>query len=89
MGSVAIASSLGWKGWVVRLVLEATVLVLAEERETHGGQGVSLEELEALFESVIDFDLAGAVEDDDAAGSVWRRRVSKGVFSMIRRKQYP
>jgi hypothetical protein len=55
----------------VNLVLEATVLVLAEERETHGGQSVGLEELEALFEGVVDLDLAGAVEDDDAAGSVW------------------
>lgn len=53
------------------LVLEATVLVLAEQRETDGGEGVGLEELETLFEGVVDFDLAGAVEDDDAAGSVW------------------
>lgn len=52
------------------LVLEATVLVLAEERKADGGQSVGLEELEALFESVVDLDLAGAVEDDDAAGSV-------------------
>lgn len=52
------------------LVLEATVLVLAEERETDGRQGVGLEELEALFEGVVDFDLAGAIEDHDAAGSV-------------------
>jgi len=58
---------------LVRLVLEATVLVLAEEREADGGQGVGLEELEALFEGVVDLDLAGAVEDDDAAGSVWGR----------------
>lgn len=64
--------SLTWlKRGSVNLVLEATVLVLAEERETDGGQGVGLEELEALFEGVVDFDLAGAVEDDDAAGSVW------------------
>lgn len=54
-----------------RLVLEATVLVLAEEREADGGQGVGLEELEALFEGIVDLDLTGAVEDDDAAGSVW------------------
>ena len=57
----------------MNLVLEATVLVLAEERETDRGQGIGLEELEALFEGVVDFDLAGAVEDDDAAGSVWGR----------------
>lgn len=56
----------------VNLVLEATVLVLAEERETNGGQCVGLQELEALFEGVVDFDLAGAVEDNDASGSVWR-----------------
>jgi hypothetical protein len=60
-------------GWdVALLVLEATVLVLAEEREADGGQSVGLEELEALFESVVDFDLAGAVEDHDAASSVRR-----------------
>lgn len=58
---------------MTNLVLEATVLVLAEEREADGGQGVGLEELEALFEGVVDFNLAGAVEDDDAAGSVWGR----------------
>lgn len=52
------------------LVLEAAVLVLAEEREADGGQGVGLEKLQALLESVVDLDLAGAVEDDDAAGSV-------------------
>ena len=52
------------------LVLEATVLVLAEQREADGGQGVGLEELQALFEGVVDLDLAGAVEHDDAAGSV-------------------
>jgi hypothetical protein len=54
------------------LVLEATVLVLAEQREADGGQGVGLEELQALFEGVVDLDLAGAVEHDDAAGSVGR-----------------
>ena len=52
------------------LVLEATVLVLAEQRETDGGQGVGFEELQALFEGVVDLDLAGAVEHDDAASSV-------------------
>lgn len=52
------------------LVLEATVLVLAEERQADGGQSVGLEELKALFEGVVDLDLASAVEDDDAAGSV-------------------
>lgn len=54
-----------WK----RLVLEAAVLVLAEQRKTDGGQGVGFEELQALFEGVVDLDLAGAVEDGDAAGS--------------------
>lgn len=57
------------------LVLEATVLVLAEQREADGGQGVGLEELQALFEGVVDLDLAGAVEHDDAAGSVECRLV--------------
>jgi hypothetical protein len=57
------------------LVLEATVLVLAEQREADGGQGVGLEELEALFKGVVDLDLAGAVEHDDAAGSVECRLV--------------
>lgn len=52
------------------LVLEAAVLVLAEEREADGGQGVGLEKLETLFEGVVDLDLAGTVENDDAAGSV-------------------
>ena len=66
------------------LVLEATVLVLTEERETDGGQGVGLEELEALFEGVVDFDLAGAVEDDDAAGSGWGRYVSKDASSILK-----
>jgi hypothetical protein len=58
--------------WLDRgaLVFEATVLVLAEERETNGRQSIGLEELETLFESVVDFDLAGAVEDHYAAGSV-------------------
>jgi hypothetical protein len=74
---------------LVRLVLEATVRVLAEERETDGGQGVGLEELEALFKGVVDLDLAGAVEDDDAAGSVWEIYVSKDVFSMRRGSKYP
>lgn len=58
-------------GWCYNaLVLEATVLVLAEERKTDVRQGVGLEKLEALLEGVVDFDLAGAVEDHDAAGSV-------------------
>jgi hypothetical protein len=57
------------------LVLEATVLVLAEQREADGGQGVGLEELETLFEGVVDLNLAGAVEHDDAAGSVECRLV--------------
>lgn len=64
--------SLGvWNGSGVRsrLVLEAAVLVLAEQRETDRGQGVGFEELQALFEGVVDLDLAGAVEDGDAAGS--------------------
>ena len=73
---------------MVRLVLEATVLVLAEKREADGGQGVGLEELEALFEGVVDLDLAGAVEDDDAAGSVWGIYVSKGILPLRREKQY-
>jgi hypothetical protein len=55
---------------VASLVLEATVLVLAEQRETDRGQSVGLEELQALFEGVVDLDLASAVEHDDAAGSV-------------------
>lgn len=54
----------------VALVLEAAVLVLTEEREADRWKSVGLEKLQALFEGVVDLDLAGAVEDDDAAGSV-------------------
>jgi hypothetical protein len=69
-----------WLGFSVDLVLEATVLVLAEERETDGGEGVGLEELEALFEGVVDLDLAGAVEDHDAASSVGSYMLAKDMF---------
>lgn len=51
----------------VRLVLELPVLVLAEERGAHAGQGVGFEQLEPLFKGIVDVNAAVGVEDPDAA----------------------
>lgn len=54
---------------IARLISEATVLVLAEQRQTDGRQSVSLKQPQTLLESVVDLDLAGTVEDGDAASA--------------------
>lgn len=52
-----------------RSVVEAPVLVLAEESDADAGQGIGLEDLEPLVEGVVDVDLAAGTSDDDAARS--------------------
>lgn len=52
-----------------RLVGEAAVRVLAEQRQTHRGQSIGLEQLKALLERVVDFDLARAVKNDNTTGA--------------------
>ena len=61
-------------------MLEFPILVLAEQRHSHVGQGVGFQQLEALFERVVDVDLGVAVEDDDAARARLETIVS--VFSL-------
>ena len=50
--------------------MEPSVLVLAKQRRPYAGQSIGFEEFEALFERVVDVDLACAVEDGDTAGAV-------------------
>lgn len=56
-------------GPTARLISEAAVLVLAEQRQTDGRQSVGLEQPQTLLEGVVDLDLAGAVEDGYAASA--------------------
>lgn len=65
-----------------RLIGETTVRVLAEQRQTHRGQSVGLEQLKALLERVVDFDFARAVENDNATGAV---QVSVGKRTPLRK----
>lgn len=50
------------------LILEASVLVLPEQRRPHAGQRIDLQQLQPLLEGVVDIDLASAVVDDDSTG---------------------
>ena len=69
------------------LILEPPVLVFAEKNGSHSWEGVGLEELQALFEGVVDLDLAGAVEHDDAAGSVRCSLVTMHDFAHLQCRQ--
>ena len=54
------------------LIVESSVFVLAEQRLSYTGQCLGFQQLQSLFESVVDVDLQGVVEDADASRSVDR-----------------
>lgn len=53
-----------------RLVVELSVVVLAEEGNSDRGQGLGLEKLQPFLERVVDVNLAVCADDDGAASPV-------------------
>ena len=56
------------------LIVEASVLVLAEQLQAHHGQGIRLQQPQALLEGVVYVDLAPAADDGNAARPVCHTR---------------
>lgn len=52
------------------LVFEASILILAEECCAHARQTINFEQMQTLFESVVDVNFTGAVDDDDTSRPV-------------------
>lgn len=51
------------------LVIEPPVHVLSEQCLSHGGEGVNLEEAQALLEGVVNLDLALAADNNHTTGT--------------------
>lgn len=51
------------------LILELSVLVLAEKSGSHARKSLGLEQTKTLLESVVDVDSAGRVDNNDTTGS--------------------
>ena len=49
--------------------MELPVLVLAEERDPDGRQGIGLKQPQTLLEGVVDVDAAASANDGSTAGS--------------------
>lgn len=55
---------------IINLILEFPVLVLAEEDSPDSRESIGLEELEALFEGIVDVNLARSVVNPDTTSTV-------------------
>ena len=60
------------------LVNELPVLVLPEQRGTHAGEGICLENMQSLLEGVVDHDPAVTSDDVHSASTMTVRR-AKGL----------